>query len=241
MKTLLVTGASSDVGSGLIKKVYGNYDSIICHYCSSDTIVRELRATLGDKIIPMRADFRSLEDIDRMCDEIENSMIIPDHIVHFSAPKAYNQNFHKCSWSNFDDGLTTSFRSIVCILERFIPYMRKKKYGKIVFMLSSYVLGVPPKFQSPYVSVKYALLGLMKSLSAEYADKGITANAVSPEMIETKFLSDINEKIIWNNANNSPLGRNLTVDDVIPAFEYLLSDAADAVNGQNIAITGGRV
>lgn len=106
-------------------------------------------------------------------------------------------------------------------------------------MLTSSTLGIPPKYQAAYVSVKYMLLGLMKSLSAEYADKGITINGISPDMIETKFLTNIPDMVVQKNAQNSPIKRNLTLNDVIPAFEYLLSDAANAVTGQNLGITGG--
>ena len=87
---------------------------------------------------------------------------------------------------------------------------------------------------------KYALLGLMKSLSVEYADKGIMVNGVSPDMIETKFLKDIPDLVIRQNAERSPLKRNLTIEDVVPTFDFLLSDAADTITGQNIGITGGK-
>ena len=62
-------------------------------------------------------------------------------------------------------------------------------------------------------------------------------NGVSPDMMETKFLADMPELIIRQYAENSPAGRNLTVEDVIPTFEYLLSDGADMVTGQNIGIS----
>jgi 3-oxoacyl-[acyl-carrier protein] reductase len=89
------------------------------------------------------------------------------------------------------------------------------------------------------VTVKYALLGLMKSLAVEYADKGITVNGVSPDMMETKFLSDIPEMIVEQNRENSPLGRNILVEEVTPLMKHMLSDAGASMTGQNIGITGG--
>jgi len=77
-------------------------------------------------------------------------------------------------------------------------------------------------------------------LAAEYSDKGITVNGISPEMIETKFLSDLPTFVVEKNAIDSPLGRNLTVQDVVPMIEFLLSDSAIAITGQNLAITGGK-
>lgn len=125
------------------------------------------------------------------------------------------------------------------ILQAFIPKMSKQNYGKIVFMLSAYLLGIPPKFQSPYITVKYALLGLMRNLASEYAAKGIMVNAVSPDMMETKFLSELPELIKEQSAKNNPLGRNIFVDEVVPTIEYLLSPGSDVVTGQNIGVTGG--
>jgi 3-oxoacyl-[acyl-carrier protein] reductase len=81
----------------------------------------------------------------------------------------------------------------------------------------------------------------MRNLAAEYADRGITVNGVSPDMVETKFLDDIPDLVIKQNAEKSPLKRNLTPKDVIPAIKYLLSDEAEAVTGTNMGITGGYV
>lgn len=237
-KVLLMTGASSDMGSALIRRIGKNYKCIWAHYFRSKSVLEELRDT-GVRIIPIQADFMDIKSVENMIHMIEESGKMPTHIVHFSAPAAYNRKFHKCTWEDFGEGIDTSLRSIVKLLRAFIPDMQKKRYGKIVFMLTSYVLGVPPKFQSPYITVKYAQYGLMRSLAAEYSGKGITVNAVSPDMIETKFLRDIPDLVRQQNAENSPLKRNLVVDDVVPAFEYLLSDAADAVSGQNIGVTGG--
>ena len=238
-KILFVTGASSDVGTALINKVESHYKIIWAHYCGSQKNLEELRKKYGEKIVPIQADFSDTESTQNLINVMIESGNIPNHIVHLPAPKAFNQKFWKCTWMDYQKGIDISLRSAVLILKAFIPFMVKKKYGKIAFMLTDCVIGIPPKFQIPYVTVKYALLGLMKSLAVEYADKGITVNAVSPDMIETKFLSDVPELIIAQNARNSPLGRNLTVDDVVPAFEYFLSDGADAVTGQNMGVTGG--
>ena len=160
-------------------------------------------------------------------------------IIHLLVKKINNQKFIKSSWKQFDNEMQVSLYSIVMILKELIPQMMKQKYGRIIIMLSSYTLNIPPKFLSSYVTVKYALLGLIKSLSVEYANKGITINGISPEMIETKFLSDIPKLIVQKNAQDSPLGRNLYVQDIIPMFLYLLSDEAEVITGQNFGITGG--
>ncbi|NBI60442.1 SDR family oxidoreductase [Lachnospiraceae bacterium] len=239
-KILFVTGASSDVGNALIRKVEKNYEKIWAHFCDSQNAINKLQEEYGEKIIPIQSDFFCEKSIQDLIYRIIKSGNVPDHVVHLAAPQIFNKKYHKCLWRDYQEGIDISLRPIVMILKTLIPEMIKKKYGKVVFMLTDSVIGMPPKFLSPYITVKYALLGLMKSLAVEYAGKGITINAVSPDMMETKFLSGIPELVIEQNAKNNPLGRNLTVDDVIPAFEYFLSEKANVVTGQNIGITGGK-
>ena len=239
-RVLLVSGASSDVGCEFIRRNQDKYQIILAHYCSSKERLAELKQEVGGKLSILQADFQNRESVAQMIREIKEREVIPTHIVHLSAPKFYQTKFVKSNWDQFEEGMMTSLHSIVEITRAFIPGMAKARFGRIVFMLTSCVQNNPPKYLTPYVTVKYALLGLMKSLAVEYADKGITINGVSPDMIETRFLSEISELIVQKNAMDSPIGRNLKVEDVLPAFEYLLSDEAAAITGQNIAITGGR-
>ena len=240
-KVLLVTGASSEVGIRLIEKIYSDYDRIYMQYRTMNNELHQLIERLEPEcdIVAIQADFSDVESINNMIDEIKKSTILPDNIVHIPAPKAYNKQFHKDRWENYESGWDISVRSIVLILQAFIANMAKNRYGRIVFMLTSCTNNNPPKFQSSYVTVKYSLLGLMKSLSVEYISKGITVNGVSPDMMETKFLSELPELIIAKNRENSPIGRNIYVDEVVPVIQYMLSDSAASMTGQNIVISGG--
>lgn len=240
-KILLVTGASSDVGTQLIKEVYKEYDVIYAQYHHMNGMLQQLLDEIRGKvkIVPLEADFADKNNVLEMIEKIRISGELPNNIVHLPSPKVYNQRFHKDSWDNFELGWEISVHSIVEILKAFIPSMSKSHYGRIVFMLTNYTIGFPPKYLSGYVTVKYALLGLMKSLSVEYMEKGITVNGVSPDMMETKFLSELPDLIIEQNAANSPLGRNIYVEEVIPVIRHMLSDLGASMTGQNVAITGG--
>ncbi len=238
-KTLLVTGASGDIGSALIWEVISGYDRIFALCNHSEDRVKQLQQETGGRVIPLRADFSDQAMVESCIEEIRRSGFMPDHIVHLAAPKVFQKQFAKTCWVEYETGIQISFRSIYEILHAFIPNMVKNRYGKIVLMLTSCTLNMPPRFLSSYVTVKYALLGLMKSLSVEYAGKGITVNAVSPSMTETRFLSEMPELIVQQNAADCPMGRNLKEQDVIPAFAYLLSDGADMVTGMNLEVTGG--
>ena len=239
-KILLVTGASSDMGCDLIRRVAANYQTVIAHYAHWNEKLEELQNALGDKFVGMQADFSDEEETQRFAAQLKAQYPVIDHFAHFPAKRISHKKFVKSSWEDFEAEIQISLRSFVEVAKVVIPAQAKQKYGKVLVMLSSCTVGTAPKYLSAYTSVKYAMLGLVKSLASEYADKMITVNGISPDMTETKFLADVASLIAENNAATSPIGRNLNLDDVIPMAAFLLSDAADAVTGQNFAITGGR-
>ncbi len=237
-KALLVLGASSDVGSELIALVHAQYDVILAHFYHKNEKIEALREQLGDRMLLLQADLSRAEERNQMIAKVKEQEIEDLHIVHMAAPKCKNVKFIKSDLVDFESQMQVSVYPVIEVLQALLPDMVKKRTGKVIFMLTAYTRNMPPKYLSPYVMGKYALLGLMKSLSAEYAERGITVNAVSPEMMETKFLSEIPELVVEQSAAGNPMGRNITVAEVIPTFAFLLSEAADCVTGQNIAVTG---
>ncbi len=240
-KILLVTGASSDIGIKLIEEISESYDCIIAHYGNDNSNLLKLKEKLKTKLILLEGNFKEEDKTYEFVENIKDIGKIPTDIVHLPAGKFENIKFSKLTWDKFQNDINIALRSLVIILNSFLPIMAKNKYGKVVVMLTSCTTNIPPKYLASYVTSKYALLGLVKALSTEYADKGIRINGISPSMIETKFLENVPELLVKQNAMNSPTGENLKVEDVIPMFEFLLSDNANSITGQNIAITNGNI
>ena len=119
-KVLLVTGASSEVGAALIRKIGQQYDTVFAHYRSSEGVIADLRAAAGDRIVPLQADFSDSGSTERLIETIRQSGKTPDHIVHLPAGKARNLQFPKIAWDGFRQELDTSLRSIVMILQAFL-------------------------------------------------------------------------------------------------------------------------
>ncbi len=236
---ILIVGSSSDVGTALIRSIADDYDTIWCHYRTDSVGLDELKNTYGDKIRLIRADLSNMSDTESMINTITESGLIPGSIVHLASDRPQNVHFKKMKWNDFQKDIDISLRSIVMISESFIPHMVSQKHGRIVLMLTSYVLGVPPKYLSSYITVKYSLLGFTKALAAEYSSKGITVNAVSPDMMDTSFIAELPDMVKEMNAAANPSGRLLHAEEIIPTIKHLLSDDAAMITGQNIAITGG--
>lgn len=237
-KILLVIGASSSVGNALIRRVHKNYTKILAHYNSNSDSIQALREELGEIIVPVQADLSDTESVNAMIGFIKDNGCFPEHIVHLASPKCRNERFHQMNVEELEKGFRCSVASFARITAPLIKNMSKNKRGKIAVMLTVCTENIPPKFLSSYVSVKYALLGMVKSMAVEYAEKGICVNAVSPDMMATDFISEMPKLAVEQTAEQSVMGRLLNVDEVVPTFEYLLSDAADRITGQNILVTG---
>ena len=236
--TLLVTGASSELGLALIEDVQENYDRIIAHYNRTSAGVFALRERFGDKLIPIQADFAAEVGAENLVEQVRAAGLSPTAVVHLPAEKISYERFPKISWEETSRGLDVGLRSAYLISQAFLPGMAKAKSGRAVFVLSS-VVAQPVKYLAGYSAVKYALLGLAKALAAEYAEKLVTVNAISPSMIETKFLENLPELAVRQSAENNPQKRNARVSDVVPAIRFLLSPQAEYITGQNLIINGG--
>lgn len=242
-KTYLILGASSDLGTALIRKLFqtGRIETlqIAAHYYSN---CEELKTIMKQNpqadIRLFQADMGDADSVGNFIKELKENYIAPAFVVDFCASKySYNR------LSEWDSGrvqkeMFIQVYSFVEIIRSFITDMVKNNYGKIVVMLSAATIGIPPKNTTEYTAVKYALLGLIKSIAAEYGSSGININAVSPGMIETKFINGIGRKIREYTAESSPRHRNLTVEDVIPTIMLLLSDESQYMNGTNINLSG---
>lgn len=241
-RVLLVTGASSESGVAVVKKIYSDYKKIYLQFRSMNSSLASLIDELvkkGIDVTALQADLSDDNDIEALIKEINDTGVMPDSIIHMPSPKLKQVHFKKELIEDFDLGYKVCVHSAVRILQAFLPSMVKKKYGRIVFVLSDVTLNKPAKFEASYVTVKYALLGLMKSLSVEYIEKGITVNAVSPDMMETKLLSELPERMLELNRTNSPIGRNIKPSEMEPIIRLFLSEDSEAITGQNFGITGG--
>ncbi|MGN0431361.1 MAG: SDR family NAD(P)-dependent oxidoreductase [Lachnospiraceae bacterium] len=245
-KVYLITGASSDVGLAFIRDLEEKTRKasaqaiVFAHYASNEEQLNALRTELqAVELVTIGADFSKEEEIEGFIERIKENSECPDYIVHLPASKFEYTRMKQFDWQQVQRDLEIQVHSLGEIAKVFLPKMAKRKRGKVVVMLTAYTIGMPPKFMSQYVLTKYALLGLMKSMAVEYADKGVNVNGVSPNMMETKFLDNIDEKIVTMTREASILKRNVDLSEVIATIHFLLSDGASYMNGVNLNLSGG--
>lgn len=242
-KVYLITGASSEVGIAYIKKLDETTTekvAVIAHYANSKADLEALQKELTNVTMHIvQADLSLAEGADKVCAFVKEHDFLVTHVLHLAASAFSHVKIKKWDEEKVRREMQIQFFSFASIMKEILPKMAKNGYGRVCVMLSSYVLGAPPKFMSDYVAVKSALYGYVKAAAAEYGDKGVCINGISPNMMETKFLQNIDEKIIQMTAESSALGRNIRVEETVGGIEYLLSDDASYVNGVNLNLSGG--
>ena len=157
-----------------------------------------------------------------------------NHIDFFTSTiGCYTINrFEKTPIETFEKDFSVNFMEQVYILQKLTAHFGKG--SNIVLILTEMVAGRTPSFLSTYLTSKYALLGLMKGLSREFEPKGIRVNAVSPGMMDTKFISSMPQFVKETYVKNSRNGRFTLPEEVAKAVEKILSD--QTINGENIAV-----
>lgn len=235
MNILLITGASSDLGMELLGHVAGRYDFVWAHYHQMNDRLMQLCREFSEKIGLLQADFLEEADVVKMTKEMAASGKIPNHIVHLPAEKYMLCAFHRTDWEVYERNLAVSVRSAAMILREVLPRLARTDDGRVIFVLSECTCGDPPAYTAHYTMTKYALLGLLRTLSVEYEKKGIMINGISPGMMETKFLDGVSRLVAEKNARQNPSGKNISPAELMDVFEMLLFGGC-RISGQNIAV-----
>jgi NAD(P)-dependent dehydrogenase (short-subunit alcohol dehydrogenase family) len=138
-------------------------------------------------------------------------------------------------WSrDIDVNLTGAFRTVQACL----PGMRERGWGRII-AISSGAAKSGLRGQVAYSASKAGLLGMVKTLAAENAHHGITANAVLPGMVATEKVRAMPDEVLERLQPLLPSGRMVDPAEIAGLVAYLASEEAAQVTGQEIAVDGG--
>ena len=164
-----------------------------------------------------------------------------DVLVNSVSSPAVVQGFEKKNWDDFLKHINVQLKACVETARLVLPYMKQKRRGRIINILSTYVVGKPPASLSDYVVAKYALFGLTKALACELGKYNITVNAVSPSFVKNDFTSSIPDKLTEIIIGQTPLNRLVIPEDIASAVLFLASDSSGYITGENLVVSGGNV
>jgi 3-oxoacyl-[acyl-carrier protein] reductase len=246
-KIYLVIGASSDIGMALIRNLANEVNEeilILAHFRQKNDNFRALEEELQGKgnqidFRPVQADLSNPDGVYEFIKKIKKETILVTHIVHLPASKMLHTRIKDLDWESICCDIEIQIHSLIEVFKEFLPKMAKNHYGKVVVLLTSAVYNTPPKFLINYLICKYALLGLLKGAAVEYAEKGVNINGISPNMIETKFLDNIDKRLIEMSVEKSFIKRTIHINEVVEGISFLLSDKSSAMYGVNLNLSGG--
>jgi NAD(P)-dependent dehydrogenase (short-subunit alcohol dehydrogenase family) len=145
---------------------------------------------------------------------------------------------HRMTEVQWNRDITVNLNGAFRVIQACLGGMRERGYGRIVAISSGAALqGLPG--QVAYSASKAGLLGMVKTVAAENAAKGITANAVLPGLISTEKVNAMPDEVLEMLRRTLPAGRMADPSEVAGLVAYLASEEAGYVTGQTIGIDGG--
>ncbi len=139
---------------------------------------------------------------------------------------------------DWDSVLDVNLKGAFFCIKAASRQMLRQRSGRIINISSIVGLAGNPG-QSNYAASKAGLLGLTKSVAAEFASRNITVNAVAPGYISTDMTRGLDEDARTRIAERIPLGRLGSAEDVAAAVVFLASPGAAYITGQVIGVNGG--
>ena len=243
----LVTGAGRGIGRGVAVRLSAEGYRVALTARSSSSLRATADACAGETLV-LPADLLDPAAPDRLVDAVEQAWGAPSVLVAnagegLSAPIAH---FPDDVWERqLALNLTAPFRCV----RRVVPGMVDGGWGRLVVVAS-----VAAKRGEPYIAgytaAKHGVLGLVRSVAAELARTGVTANAVCPAYVDTAMTDGTVATIVAQTGRSpeeartilerkQPIGRLITVDEVVETVWFCVVNGG--LSGQGLNVDGGAV
>ena len=239
--TYLLIGASSDVGSTYIRHLAKKNDGDLCilaHCFGRPEKFDAIKAEFPELDIKVfKADLSDLSETERLIKDIRDTGRVPEKFMFLPAPAFSYMRIKELDTDRVEQSFRIQAESFLKPASGFFPDMKKIEGARAVVMLTKYVADeMPPKFMTDYIVAKYALLGAMKAAAAEYGGGKLMINGISPDMMDTSFLKNMDPKIKEMAVYQK--GRLMMPEDLVAVFDEMLS-AGYLLNGVNRSVTLG--
>lgn len=232
-KVALITGATGGIGGAIARKMKQAGATVVV----SGRNTAKMDAEFGDEYIKIAADLaadggavelvmNTIEQAGKIDILINNAGITKDTLLM------------RMTDEQFDDVINTNLKSCFKMCRAAIMPMMKNRFGRIINMASIIgVIGGPG--QANYAASKGGMIAMTKSIAAEVASRGITANCIAPGFIKTPMTDVLSEDLKKAYLAQIPANRFGEPDDIANACVFLASDEASYINGQTLNINGG--
>ena len=235
-KKALVTGATGGIGEDIARSLHAQGAEITISGTREEKL-QELAASLGERVHVVTANLKDKESIKNLAAQAEEKMGKIDILVCNAGITKDNLSM-RMSEEDFEEVIKVNLTSTFSLIKATQRGMMKNRFGRII-TIGSIVGTMGNPGQANYVSSKAGVAGLVKSIAAELASRGITANNVAPGFIETAMTGKLNDDQKAKMQAVIPSGNFGKPKDVAAAVCFLASDEAAYITGQTIHVNGG--
>lgn len=231
MKSVVITGGSRGIGAAAVELFAARGDQVFFLYEKEHDAAAAVAEKTGAAAIccdvadgnAVRAAFRQIGDVD--------ILICNAGIVHYGLMSMMEE----AAWDRI---FAVNVKGIYHCVNAAMPSFLQKQSGSVV-TVSSMWGQVGSSCEAAYSATKGAVIALTKALAKELGPSGIRVNCVAPGVILTDMCATVDPEILAGMAEETPLGRNGTAEDVAKAMAYLAD--AEFVTGQVLGVSGGYV
>ncbi|MDQ0159031.1 elongation factor P 5-aminopentanone reductase [Alkalibacillus salilacus] len=237
-ETILIIGASSDIGYAVVNKLASTNPNrqFILHYNKNKDVIKHIQHDLRNDtvLLTVQADLRSDQETDQLLKSIPFNI---DTLV-FAQGQSYSGLITDTSDQIMDDLYHVHVKSMTRITKHFLPSMIRNQQGTIVVISSIWgEIGVSNEVW--YSMMKSAQNQFVKSLSKEVGTSNIRVNGVAPGIIATKMNQHLSDEEVENWLEDVPLQRMGQPEEVADAVQFLCSPQSSYFNGQLLRLNGG--
>ncbi|NCB19760.1 MAG: 3-oxoacyl-[acyl-carrier-protein] reductase [Bacteroidia bacterium] len=239
-KVALITGAARGIGKAIALKYAQNGANIAFTDLQIDENGENTKKELesyGVKVLALASNAASFEDAHKVVEDIVKEFGKLDILVN-NAGITKDGLMMRMSEQQWDMVININLKSAFNYVHAVTPIMMRQKSGAIINMSS--VVGVGGNAgQANYSASKAGMIGLTKSIAQELGSRGIRSNAVAPGFIITEMTGKLPEEVKKQWAEQIPLRRGGTPEDVADVCLFLASELSSYVTGQVISVCGG--
>ena len=231
-QSVLVTGASGNIGRGIAARLGEAGATVVVHYHTNRRDAEALAAQLEAATL-VRADLSNAGDVDAMFSDAT-----PDLVVNNAAVQPV-QSLTDMSLDEWRSMMAANLDSAFLTTRRAAERWRSAGRPGAVVNIAS-IEGVDPAAgHGHYATSKAGLLMFTRAAALEFGPAGIRVNAVSPGLIDREGLADDWPEGVRRWQDRAPLRRMGSPNDVADAVLFLLCPAARWISGTNLVVDGG--
>lgn len=231
-QTVLVTGASGNIGRGIATRLAEAGAAIVVHYHSNRQAAEALVAELPGATL-VRANLANEDEVDAMFADIA-----PDLVVNNAATQPV-RSLAEMSLDEWRSMLAANLDSAFLVTRRAARAWRSQGTAGAIVNIASIEAVDPAAGHAHYATSKAGLLMFTRAAALEFGPDGIRVNAVSPGLVDCEGLEAAWPDGVRRWQDRVPLGRMGSPNDVADAVLFLLGPAARWISGANLAVDGG--